>query len=82
MSTTPKTRASFSPASRWRIGFDVALRTVVVLAVMVMVNFLGAKFYHRFYLSQQMRVKLSSRTLTVLGDHAASTTKGRIVAHL
>ncbi|HEV2691336.1 MAG TPA: GldG family protein [Verrucomicrobiae bacterium] len=66
MSTAPKSRTSFSPASRWKIGLDVAVRTVLVLAVAVMVNFLGAKFYHRFYLDRQMRVELSSRTLTVL----------------
>ena len=59
-------RPSFSAANRWNIGFDVVLRAALVLAVAVMVNFLGAKFYHRFYLSQQTRVELSSRTLSVL----------------
>jgi ABC-type uncharacterized transport system involved in gliding motility auxiliary subunit len=66
MSTDPKIRTSFSPASRWRIGFDVVLRTVLVAAVVVLVNFLGAKYYHRFYLSSQTRAQLSSRTLNVL----------------
>ena len=59
-------RPSFSPASRWKIGFDMLLRTALVLAVMVMLNYLGAQFFHRFYLSSQTRVALSSRTLTVL----------------
>ena len=66
MSTAPKSRTSFSPARRWQIGFDVVLRTVLVFAVAVMMNFLGAKFYHRFYLNKQTRVELSSRTLSVL----------------
>lgn len=66
MSTSKKSRPSFSPAARWGIGFDVVLRTALVLAVAVMLNYLGAKFYHRFYLSSQTRVALSSRTLTVL----------------
>lgn len=66
MSGHPKSRPSFSAASRWRIGFDMVLRTVLVLAVVVMVNHLGAKFFHRFYLSSQTRVQLSSRTLAVL----------------
>lgn len=66
MATDPKSRPSYSAASRWRIGFDVALRTVLVLAVLVMLNFLGAKFFHRFYLSSQTRVQLSPRTLAVL----------------
>jgi ABC-type uncharacterized transport system len=66
MSEEKKSRSSFSPARRWGIAFDVALRTALVLAVAVMANFLGAKFFHRFYLSNQTRVALSSRTLTVL----------------
>ena len=66
MSHNTSSRPSFSPARRWRIGFDAVLRTVLVLAVAVMVNYLGAKFYHRFYLSSQTNAKLSSRTLTVL----------------
>src|SRR5450631_3254040 len=64
MSAEPK--PSFSTAARWRIGFDVVLRTILVLAVVVMANYLGAKFFHRFYLSSQTQVQLSSRTLTVL----------------
>jgi ABC-type uncharacterized transport system involved in gliding motility auxiliary subunit len=62
----PKSRRSFSPASRLQIGFDKVVRTVLMLAVVVMVNYLGTKFYHRFYLSSQTRIALSSRTLTIL----------------
>ena len=66
MSDHPKSRPSFSPASRWKIGFDAVLRTVLVLAVLVMANYLAAKFSHRFYLSSQTRVVLSARTVSVL----------------
>jgi len=66
MSANPTSRPSFSPGSRWKIGLDVVLRTVLVLAVAVMANYLGAKFYHRFYLNQQTSTALSSRTLSVL----------------
>jgi hypothetical protein len=66
MSDHPKSRPSFSSASRWKIGFDAVLRTVLVLAVLVMANYLAAKFSLRFYLSLQTRVVLSSRTLAVL----------------
>ena len=66
MSDDQKLRPSFSAASRVRIALDVALRTALVLAVVVMVNFLAAKFFHRFYLSSQTRMALSSRTLNVL----------------
>jgi hypothetical protein len=76
MSDDPKSRPSFSAANRWRIGFDVVLRTVLVLAVAGMLNYLGAKFFHRFYLSSQTRMALSSRTLSVLHsltNHVAVT---------
>ena len=66
MSQTAKSQPSFSAASRWRIGFDVLLRTALVLAVALMLNYLGAKFPHRFFLSSQTSVQLSSRTGTVL----------------
>ncbi|MGC9941811.1 MAG: GldG family protein [Verrucomicrobiota bacterium] len=61
-----KSRRSFSPGSRLKIGFDKVLRTMLMLAVVVMMNYLGAQFFHRFYLSSQTRVALSSRTLTIL----------------
>jgi ABC-type uncharacterized transport system involved in gliding motility auxiliary subunit len=66
MSDEPKNRPSFSTASRWRFGFDVVLRTVLVIAVAGMVNYLGARFYHRFHLSRQAQAGLASRTLSVL----------------
>jgi hypothetical protein len=66
MSTPAKNQPSFSAANRWRIGLDVGLRTLLVLAVAGMVNYLGASFYHRFYLSAQTRMALSGRTLAVL----------------
>jgi hypothetical protein len=66
MATDPKTQPSFSRPRRWKIGFDMVMRTILVLAVVVMVNYLGAIFSHRFYLSSQTNVGLSSRTLSVL----------------
>ena len=70
-----KIQPSFSPGRRWKIGFDVVVRTVLVLAVVVMVNYLGAKFFRRFYLSSQAQ-QLSSRTLSVvhsITNHVAVT---------
>jgi hypothetical protein len=61
-----KIQPSFSPGRRWKIGFDLALRTALVLAVVVMVNYLGAGFFRRFYLSSQTRGELSTRTLSLL----------------
>ncbi|HVU07533.1 MAG TPA: GldG family protein [Verrucomicrobiae bacterium] len=62
MANEQKPPASFSPRRRWKIGFDVFARTILVLAVIVMVNFLGAKFFGRFYMSSQTHVELSSRS--------------------
>ena len=60
------TQPSFSPGSRWKIGFDVAVRTALVLAVAAMLNYLAAEFFQRFYLSPHTRVALSPRTVSVL----------------
>jgi ABC-2 type transport system permease protein len=66
MSTHPKNQPSFSPGFRWKIGLNMVARTILVLAVVVMVNYLGGFFFGRFYLSSQTRVELSSRTISVL----------------
>jgi ABC-2 type transport system permease protein len=67
MPTDPKSQPSFSPGRRWKIGLEVVVRTALVLAVVVMVNYLGARFFWgRFYLSSQTRVQLAPRTLEVL----------------
>jgi hypothetical protein len=66
MTANPKPQLSFSPGRRWKIGFDVVVRTILVLAVVAMVNYLGGLFTKRFYLSSQTRIKISSRTVDVL----------------
>jgi hypothetical protein len=66
MATDPTSQPSFSPGRRWKIGFDVAMRTALVLAVVVMVNYLGTFWFGRFYLSSQTRIQLSSQTLGIL----------------
>jgi ABC-type uncharacterized transport system involved in gliding motility auxiliary subunit len=60
-----KPQPSFSPWRRWQIGLDVVVRTALALAVVVMVNYLAAKFFGRFYLSPQAQ-QLSTRTLSVV----------------
>jgi hypothetical protein len=64
-SDSPK-QPSFSTGRRWKIALDAVVRTALVLAVVVMVNYLAAQFFHRFYLSAQTRVQLSPRTMSVL----------------
>lgn len=66
MPTEPTSPPSFSSGRRWSIAFDMALRTLLVLAVVIMANFISAKFFKRFYLSSDTKLVLSSRTLNVL----------------
>ena len=51
MTAPPKPQPSFSPGRRWKIGFDVVVRTALVLAVVVMINYLGG-ILHRTVLPQ------------------------------
>jgi hypothetical protein len=62
----PDPQPSFSSGSRWANVFDAVLRTLLVIAVVVMVNYLGAKFSQRYFWSSQTRVVLSPRTQAVL----------------
>lgn len=66
MAADSKSPPSFTPGRKWKIGSNLALRTVLVLAVVVMANYLGAQFFTRFYWSSQTRMQLSTRTLNVL----------------
>ena len=66
MANAPSTRPSFSPGRRWRIGFSVVVMTLAVFAVVVMVNYLSAQFFRRYYLSSLTRIQLSTRTTSLL----------------
>ncbi|HXF09415.1 MAG TPA: DUF4350 domain-containing protein [Desulfuromonadaceae bacterium] len=61
-----KSQSSFSSGRKWKIGFDLILRSILVIAVVVMANYLGAQFSKRFFLSPLTRVHLSSSTINVL----------------
>lgn len=55
-------KKSFSVWKRWVFSLDLIVRTVLVLAVMVMLNYLAARWHQRFYLSEATRQQLSPRT--------------------
>lgn len=57
---------SFSVGRKWSIGFDVILRSAVVLAVVVMLNYLSGHYFERRYLSAHTRVELSPRTVNFI----------------
>lgn len=67
MTADPKpSPPSFSTLRRWKIGLDVVLRTLLVLAVIVMVNYLGSIFSRQIFLSPQTAIKLAPRTVSIL----------------
>lgn len=66
MSTEPPSKPSFSPYRRWGIGFNVCLVTLVVFAVVVMVNYLSHDYFYRFHLSSFGRIPLAPRTVSFL----------------
>src|SRR5580658_9796217 len=66
MSDQPSSKPSFSPGRKVAIAFDLTVRTAVVLAVVVMLNYIGGRYFQRFHLSSQTRVELSTKTRDVL----------------
>ncbi len=54
---------SFSRTQRWRIGIQVLLVSLTVLAVVVMLNYLSRDYSLRFHLSSHTRVQLAPRTV-------------------
>ena len=66
MAGEPSHPASFSPLRRWRILFSVLLSTLAVLALVIMINYLGARYFLRFSISAQSRAPLAPQTLTLL----------------
>jgi gliding motility-associatede transport system auxiliary component len=68
MASEPSSPPSFSRKSKWGIALNVALLLPVALAIVVMLNYLGHRYYHRFYASTNTRIELSPRTLSVLNS--------------
>jgi len=66
MADAPEFKPSFSAARRWGIRLDYVLRTAVVLALVGMVNYLGAYWYYRTQLSSHTRQVLAPLTVNLL----------------
>ena len=67
MATTPSSQPSFSPRQKWSIAVSVVLTTIAAFAILVGINYLsGRYFFKRIYLSQDTRVQLSPKTISVL----------------
>jgi ABC-type uncharacterized transport system involved in gliding motility auxiliary subunit len=66
MATDSQLGPSFSPRRKWSICFNVILLTFLVLAVVVMVNYLSRDYCWRFHVSTHTRIELSPRTVGLL----------------
>jgi len=66
MAKEPSRKPSFSLQQRWGIFFSVLVSIGAVFALVVMVNYLGARYYLRFPWNMQTRKELSSQTVNLL----------------
>ncbi len=64
----PQGPPSFARIQRWKTGMDRMVRCLIVLATVIMVNVFASRYYHRFYLSSQTHVALSSRSLAIVNS--------------
>src|ERR1041385_942206 len=60
-------QASFSAGRRGSMSLNALVMSAVVLALVLMINYLAARHFTRFSLSQSAQVELSPQTLRVLG---------------
>src|SRR5690349_14512166 len=66
MPSEPNSKPSFSTARKWSIGFNVVLLVVVVLAVVVMVNYLSRDYFVRWQVNTMRKFELSPRTVNLV----------------
>jgi hypothetical protein len=66
MGTGTSSKPSFSRGRKWSIGFNIVLAVILVVAVVVMVNYLSGRYFKRDYLSTRTRIELSPRTISLL----------------
>jgi len=66
MASEPTPPTSFSARRRWGIFFSVLISIVTVLALVIMLNYLGARYYMRFMWSKEATVQLSPQTVALL----------------
>ena len=63
MSAAPNLQPSFSPARKWSVGFNVCLAVLIVLAIVVMVNFISREYFLRLRVSARTKIELHHNTV-------------------
>ena len=66
MAKNSSTKPSFSSLRRWGIFFSVIISIVAVVALVIMLNYLGARYYVRFSWSADKSMQLTPQTLGLL----------------
>jgi hypothetical protein len=66
MATEAHSKPSFSPWRKWGIALNLAVLIVLVLAVVVMVNYLSREYFLRFHLDTRTRMELAPGTVNLL----------------
>lgn len=66
MAASNVSQPSFWPGRKWRIGSNIALATVALLATLIMINFIAARHFKQFELNAAGQEPLSPLTLRVL----------------
>src|SRR5258706_8406204 len=64
--TTSTAAASFSARRRWGIFFSVLISIVAAFALVIMANYLGARYYVRLNWSDQTKNVLAPQTIGLL----------------
>ena len=68
MASDPSTQPSFTPWRKWNIGLHVGVVVLLVLAVVVMLNYLSRDFYYRLNTSSRAQLQLSPLTIKLLSS--------------
>ncbi len=66
MASEPSPPTSFSARRRWGIFFSVLISIVAMFALVIMLNYLGTRYYMRFSWSKETGVQLAPQTLSLL----------------
>src|SRR6266576_1060430 len=59
---------SFSTGRKWSISLNVLLSSLILLAAVLMVNYLAARYFARFSVSNSAQVQLAPLTVRLLGS--------------
>ena len=69
----------WSDRLRWNIAFHVVGSILALLAIVIMVNYLAARHFDRFYLGKGVQARMSQRTLNILHSLALLLELGLLI---